>query len=77
MELAQKDKTGNLYIETNNVRITYVFKKEGDALKIQPFKNQPDGSSLCKGTEFPIDDSSLLTLIGEISLLHKAVKQKV
>lgn len=78
MELAQKDEAGNLYIETNNVRITYVNKEKGNSLKIQPYKNQPDGSSLCKGTEIPLNDSyDFLTLIGELSLLHKAIKYEI
>ena len=81
MELVNKDESGNLYVEIDDLRITYIKAEVRTKEKSFPgqdvllFKHFLKGSRvLCKAIEFPVDDKKMLTLAGEISLLWKAVK---
>ncbi len=82
MDLAQKDDGGNLYVEIDDLRITYIKaenraeEKSFSGQDVLQFKQFLVGSRvLCKMVDFPVDDKKMLTLAGEISLLWKAVKK--
>ena len=79
----QRNRFGSLYIEVNELRITYIpadaraIAKNWpgqDILRIQTF--QDESHDHFETLESPINDSDLMELVGELAILRKAVKNE-
>lgn len=80
---SQRDRFGSLYIEVNELRITYIPADARDRAKNWPGQNilriqtfQDENHDHYETLESPVNDSDLLELVGELALLRKAVKNE-
>jgi len=73
----KKDSKGNIYIEVENLRISYIEQKSrsnlkdwpnADVLRIQAYRGE--GKSLHQGAEYPVkDEKSIYSLFEALSKL--------
>ena len=77
----KKDAKNNIYIEIENVRISYIKQENRkksknwtnkDVIRIQALRSDNGSKSLHRGAEFPLyDDNSILKFIEAIKILQE------
>lgn len=76
----KKDSKGNLYVEMENIRLTYVQRESRPSEKDWPGKDviriqakRGKGDSLHRGAELPVENQkSMINVVETILLLYKS-----
>lgn len=82
----QRDSSGNLYVECDGVRITYIFgrtRKEAlnwcgcDALRVQAYQNPMENKAMHFPVEIPIpDDAAILDFFTTVLVLKAEARNQ-